>query len=184
MPGPPVRSTLDLRREVRQCPTCGQRFSPDSQFCPFDGDKLQKGALDPARDPLVGATVDERYQVMALLGEGGMGQVYEVRHTALDRGFAMKVLRKELARDPELSVRFIDEARATASIHHPNVVQITDFGNLGDGLPYFVMELLRGQTLGHVIKAGGPIPAARAVRVLEQVASSTSAPRKSWARAA
>jgi eukaryotic-like serine/threonine-protein kinase len=175
MPGPPVRPTLDVRREVRQCPTCGQRFSPDSAFCPFDGDKLKAGALDPARDPLVGREIDGRYHVVALLGEGGMGQVYEVRHTSLDRGFAMKVLRRELARDPELSDRFIDEAKGTASIRHPNIVQITDFGRLDDGLPYFVMELLRGQTLGHVIKAGGPIPAGAAVRILEQIASALGA---------
>ena len=57
-----------------------------------------------------------------------MGHVYEVRHVALDRRFAMKVLRRELARDEELAARFIHEAKATASVRHPNVVQITDFG--------------------------------------------------------
>jgi serine/threonine-protein kinase len=171
MHGPLAEKTLDLRREVRHCPACGQRFSADSAFCPFDGSKLEGRTLELARDPLVGQQIDGRYEVVALLGEGGMGQVYEVRHVALDRRFAMKLLRRELARDEELAARFIDEAKATASIRHPNVVQITDFGELPDGLPYFVMELLQGQTLGHVIKAGGPIPAARAVRILEQVAA-------------
>jgi serine/threonine-protein kinase len=175
MQGPQARKTLDIRREAGRCPSCGQRFSADSAFCPFDGSKLERGALEPARDPLVGQQVEGRYEIVALLGEGGMGQVYEVRHVSLDRRFAMKLLRRELARDAELPGRFIDEARATASIRHPNIVQITDFGQLADGLPFFVMELLRGETLGHVIKAGGPIPAARAVRILEQVASALGA---------
>jgi eukaryotic-like serine/threonine-protein kinase len=166
----PVKRTLDIRREAKRCPACGQRFSADSAFCPFDGSRLEPGAPDPAGDPLVGRQVDGRYEVLALLGEGGMGQVYEVRHISLNRHFAMKLLRRELGRDEELASRFIDEARATASIRHPNIVQITDFGKLPDGLPYFVMELLQGETLGRVIKAGGPIPAARAVRILEQVA--------------
>jgi len=175
MQGPQARDTLDIRREAGRCPACGQRFSAESAFCPFDGSKLERGALDTARDPLVGQQVDGRYEILSLLGEGGMGQVYEVRHVSLDRRFAMKLLRRELARDTELPSRFIDEARATASIRHPNIVQITDFGVLPDGLPYFVMELLRGETLGRVIKAGGPIPAARAVRILQQVASALGA---------
>ncbi len=175
MQGPQASKTLDIRREAGRCPACGQRFSADSTFCPFDGSKLERGVLDAARDPLVGQQVEGRYEIVALLGEGGMGQVYEVRHVSLDRRFAMKLLRRELGRDPELAGRFIDEARATASIHHPNIVQITDFGKLAEGLPYFVMELLRGETLGRVVKAGGPIPAARAVRILEQVTSALGA---------
>ena len=89
-----------------------------------------------------------------------MGHVYEVRHVALDRRFAMKVLRRDLARDEELAGRFIQEAKATASVRHPNVVEITDFGKLPDGVPYFVMELLVGQTLGRRHQARRPDPRA------------------------
>src|ERR1019366_3595956 len=74
------------------------------------------------------------------------------------------------AQDADLASRFIFEAKATASVKHPNVVQITDFGRMPDGVPYFVMELLVGHTLGELIKAGGPLPAARAVRILRKVA--------------
>lgn len=175
MQAPPNKPTLDIRRETKQCPTCRQRFSRDAAFCPFDGAKLESASYDPLGDPMVGATIDGRYQVVALLGEGGMGHVYEVRHATLDKRFAMKVLRRELARDPELGSRFIDEAKATARVHHGNVVQIIDFGQLPDGIPYFVMELLEGQTLGQVIKSGGAIPAGRAVRIIEQVASALEA---------
>jgi serine/threonine protein kinase len=171
MEAPPTRKTVDIRREMKRCTSCGHRFSGDAAFCPFDGSKLEKTAPDPMADPFIGSLVDARYQVIALLGEGGMGQVYEVRHVALDRHFAMKVLRRELARDEDLADRFIQEARATASVRHPNVVEITDFGKLPTGVPYFVMELLVGETLGQVIKSGGPIPARRAVRIIRQVAS-------------
>ena len=160
---------------MKQCPSCGQRFSGEAAFCPFDGAKLTSATYDPLGDPLIGSIIETRYEVMELLGEGGMGHVYEVRHVALDRRFAMKILRRDLARDEELAGRFIQEARATASGRHPNVVEITDFGKLPTGVPYFVMELLVGQTLGHVIKAGGPIPARRAVRIIKQVAGALGA---------
>jgi serine/threonine-protein kinase len=171
----PTRRTVDIRREIKQCPACGHRFSSDAAFCPFDGSKLAAATYDPLGDPLLHTTVDGRYEVVDLLGEGGMGHVYEVRHVALDRRFAMKILRRDLARDEELAGRFIQEARATASVRHPNVVEITDFGKMPDGVPYFVMELLVGQTLGDVIKSGGPIPARRAVRILRQVAGALAA---------
>jgi serine/threonine protein kinase len=171
MEAPPSRRTVDIRREMKRCSSCGHRFSGEAAFCPFDGARLEKTDRDASADPFLGSLIDARYQVVALLGEGGMGQVYEVRHAALDRHFAMKILRRELARDEDLAARFLQEARATASVHHPHVVEITDFGKLPTGVPYFVMELLAGRTLGEVIKAGGPIPARRAVSILRQVAS-------------
>jgi len=171
----PTKRTVDIRREVKRCVTCKQRFSRDAGFCPFDGTKLETAPFDPLADPLIGTRVDGRYDVVSILGEGGMGRIYEVRHAALDRAFAMKILRPELAQDAELAARFILEAKATASVKHPNVVQITDFGRLPDGVPFFVMELLVGHTLGEVIKAGGPLPAARAVRILRKVAGALAA---------
>jgi serine/threonine protein kinase len=170
MEAPPTRRTVDIRRAMKRCSSCGHRFSGAAAFCPFDGSKLENGDPDSMVDPLLGSLIDGRYQVIGLLGEGGMGQVYEARHAALDRHFALKVLRRELARDEDLAGRFLQEARATASVHHPHVVEITDFGTLATGVPYFVMELLVGKTLGQVIKSGGPIPARRAVSIIRQVA--------------
>jgi len=167
-------ATLDMRRG-KQCADCGQRFGLDAMFCPFDGGALAIGEWTDATDPLIGQTVDGRYSVVKLVGEGGMGKVYEVRHLALDRAFAMKALRRDLAGEGDLSDRFIQEAKTTASVRHPNIVSITDFGRLGDGVPYFVMELLVGETLAKVLKAGGPIPAARAVRIIRQVAGALGA---------
>jgi serine/threonine-protein kinase len=166
--------TLDMRRG-KKCADCGQRFGLDGMFCPFDGAPLTSAEWADPTDPLLGQTVDGRYAVVKLVGEGGMGKVYEVRHLALDRAFAMKALRPDLAREGDLSERFIQEAKTTASVRHPNIVSITDFGRLADGVPYFVMELLAGETLAKVVKAGGPVPAARAVRIIRQVAGALGA---------
>ena len=123
-------------------------------------------------DPLVGRAVDGRYEILALLGEGGMGQVYEVRHVSLDRRFAMKLLRRELARDD--GARGSLHRRGEGDGQHPPPEHRPD---------HRLREARRGaavlrdgaaagrDALGHVIKAGGPIPAARAVRILEQVAA-------------
>ena len=162
---------------AKRCKLCGQRFTNDAAFCPFDGEPLEDVPNDftPAGDPLIGKVVDGRYVVKESLGEGGMGTVYRVEHRALQRSFAMKVLRRDLARERDLCTRFIQEARTAATINHPNVIQITDFGSLPDQTPYFVMEFLEGQPLATLIKNGGPLPAARAVRLLSQVAAGIGA---------
>ena len=166
--------TLDLRR-VKSCTECHQRFGLEAMFCPFDGSLLMASEWDASSDPLAGKTVDGRYRVEGVLGEGGMGKVYRVRHIALDRPFALKALRADLAREGDLAERFILEAKTTASVRHPNIVSITDFGKLPDDTPYFVMELLTGETLGDVIQAGGPVPAARAVRIIRQIGGALGA---------
>jgi serine/threonine-protein kinase len=167
--------TVDMRLVSRECPECGQRFSRDGVFCPFDGTRLEGLSVSLSIDPLMGSTIDGRYEVIELLGEGGMGRVYSVLHTGLGRLFALKALRRELARDEELSQRFIREAKAMASVRHPHIVEITDFGRLPDNVPYFVMEMLVGETLAQVIKDTGCVPVARGIPILEQVASALAA---------
>jgi serine/threonine-protein kinase len=157
------------------CPLCSQRYSAGSRFCPFDGEALVEFAWDGDTDPLLGKVIEGRYQIESVLGEGGMGKVYAVKHLRLGRAFAMKVLRGELARDRSLADRFIQEARATAAINHPSVITISDFGTMPDGAPYFVMELLEGQTVAKLIRAGGPIPAKRAVGIAVKIAAALQA---------
>jgi serine/threonine protein kinase len=171
---PAPRATVDIRADVKQCPICERRFSGDAAFCPFDGVPLGSAAGDPKPDGLLGTVVDSRYRILEVLGEGGMGRVYKVNHLAIDRAFAMKVLRSDLACDEALSMRFLHEAKATASVKHPNVVQITDYGRQPDGTPYFVMELLVGQTLGQRLREG-PLPVAFAIDVLSQVTKGAGA---------
>ena len=158
------------------CPQCGQHFSADGRFCPFDGEPLRPAPdWDPSSDPLLGIVVDDRYEIASVIGEGGMGIVYAARHRALGKRFALKALRKDLASDHEIAARFMQEARTAASISHPGLVEITDFGKLPTGQPFFVMALLEGQSLAHLIRRGGPIPAARGIEIVRQIAEALGA---------
>jgi serine/threonine protein kinase len=165
---------------VRTCTTCGQRFSSEATFCPFDGTKLEgvpvgEGPRPRADEALIGTVIGGQYRVDRILGEGGMGVVYAVTHTKLNKRFALKLLKKDLARDPDTRARFLLEAQAAGQIIHPNVVEITDYSSLPDGSAYLVMEFLDGQPLSRMIKLGGAIPALRAVSIIRDVASALAA---------
>ncbi|MEO8705343.1 MAG: HDOD domain-containing protein [Kofleriaceae bacterium] len=126
-----------------------------------------------ADDPLVGQELGP-FRIGALLGRGGMGAVYAAEHAVLGRRVAIKLLEPHLTVDPDALGRFVEEARAVNSIRHPNIIDITDFGNL-EGRPYFVMELLEGETLGARIAQWGHLPLASTLRICAQVASALTA---------
>ena len=107
------------------------------------------GSAEEPQDPLIGTLIDRRYRVLKRLGDGGMGIVYKVEHTYLNKLFALKVMRP--TKDEVDRKRFEQEARLASSIRHPNVVEISDFGVLPTDQPYFVMEFLRGHTVGDAI---------------------------------
>jgi len=164
------------RTKRRVCQTCGSRFSGDARFCPFDGEPLvDDDSAAASSDPLMGAIIDQRYRVLRVLGEGGMGIVYEVEHVTLQRHFALKALRRDLGRMEDLSARFIQEAKAAAAVAHPNIVQIADFGHLPTGEAYFVMELLDGVPLSNVLHEYGRIPPQRTIPVVRQVGEALGA---------
>ena len=103
-----------------------------------------------------GTEIDARYRVVRLLGEGGMGAVYEVEHIGVGKRLAIKMLHAHYARQPEAVKRFAREARAAAAIGHPNIVEVIDTG-VHRSEPYMVMELLRGETLAERLARAAPI---------------------------
>jgi TolB-like protein len=108
------------------------------------------------------------YEIVALLGSGGMGEVYRARDRNLRREVAIKLLPETLAADSDRIARFEREARAIAALSHPNILAIHDFGNQ-DGVRYAVTELLEGRTLRDVLRSG-PLPAAKVTAMATQIA--------------
>jgi eukaryotic-like serine/threonine-protein kinase len=170
--------TLRQVARAKRCSECGARFGADAAFCPFDGSALEEATWSRTGDPRTSHLIDGRYELLEPIGEGGMGTVYRVRHTTLSRCFAMKVLRRDLADDEELAARFLREARATAAIKHPYVVSISDFGELREEnvtTPWFVMELLEGETLASRIRGRGPLAPPIALRIGKRIAEALAA---------
>src|SRR6185295_15768508 len=115
-----------------------------------------------------------RYQIVRVLGEGGMGVVYEALHLGLKKRFAIKTLRPSFANIPEARVRFLREGEAAARIHHAHVVNVVDVGTEG-GVPFLVMELLKGQSLAALLASEGPMDVAAAVGLLLPALSAVAA---------
>jgi len=122
---------------------------------------------------LVAGTRLGPYEIVAPLGAGGMGEVYRARDTRLGREVAIKLVRAEVAGDAERGKRFEKEARAVASLSHPNILALYDVGS-HDSQPYLVTELLEGQTLAERIKAGG-LTVGKAVELATQIARGLAA---------
>lgn len=152
---------------MKGCPKCGQQFSGAEEFCPQDGSTLEPLETDET-DPLIGTTLDGRYAIQSLLGEGGMGVVYLAIHAVIGKKCAVKVLRQEIANENDVSERFIQEARSAAAIGNEHVIEITDFGQTPDGSPYFVMEYLEGRALHDVLKATPKLEIPRALHIIGQ----------------
>ncbi len=115
------------------------------------------------------------FEVVRLIGEGGMGTVYEAKHPLIRRRVAIKVLRHEFTRDLDLVRRFFNEARATSEIRHPNIVEVVDVGTLPDGVPYLVMELLEGESLSECLASVGRLDAPNAAFLISQAADALQA---------
>ncbi|MES1177252.1 MAG: serine/threonine-protein kinase [Myxococcales bacterium] len=114
-----------------------------------------------------GVVVAQKYQLVRILGEGGMGSVWVAKNLALDVHVALKLIRAELAQSvPGLGERLLQEARAAASIEHPAVIQVFDFGLTELRDPFIAMELLHGESLGGTIKRRGKVNPVRAVQTL------------------
>lgn len=119
-------------------------------------------------DPLIGTTIDGKYLILSLIGEGAMGVVYVCRNIALDKELAIKILKEEFAVQGNTLSRFEREAKICSRLQHPNVVTVFDAGVLEGGRPYFVMEYLQGTDLRELVRAHGPLPVERCLEIFLQ----------------
>lgn len=126
--------------------------------------------VEAAPDPRIGLILDSKYELLERLGEGGMGAVYRARRLHIGDEVAVKLLSHDITREKQAIERFRREARAAALIRHPNVVSIHDFNDgcsVGDrDEAYIVMELVKGESLRHLLEREGRLPPERAVKLM------------------
>lgn len=130
---------------------------------------------DAETDDLLGVTLNERYEVTAKLGQGGMGAVYEAKHIVIGKRVALKVLLDKHAEKDQSVARLKQEARLASSIGHENIIDITDFGTTDTGRTFVVMEYLQGESLGSLIARQGRLESQRAIHIAKQIASALAA---------
>ena len=147
------------------CPACLAVFRGDFRRCPNDGALLVAGD----DDPLVGTVLAERYQIEAVIGDGGLGRVYRARHVRMSRRFAIKVPFGEVGYDRKARARLANEAEAASRLDHPNVIGVVDVGETAAGLFYLAMDLADGPSLAELID-GARIAPGDVLTILAQLA--------------
>jgi serine/threonine-protein kinase len=168
--------SLDDVEHPKFCPTCQVRYPADFKVCPRDATELAESTPREGDDELVGKTLGQTYTIIRVLGEGGMGRVYEASHKRISgKRFAIKMLHPEYARQPDVISRFQREAEAAASIHSPYVVDVYDVDRTNDGRPYIVGEFLDGQEFAMYLEKAGKMPVGAAVRIVRQICKALEA---------
>ena len=128
-----------------------------------------------AIDPLIGQVLGKRYQIERLLGQGGMGNVYQAVHCELDKKVAVKMLLPQIAENAEAYERFRREARAASRLRHPNILEVTDFDHTDQGAPYMVMEFMEGEDLSALLTRERRLTLDRAVDIFRDVLDAVGA---------
>jgi len=174
-----------------QCPSCGGPVSLDSRFCASCGRPVDPASLTPTEySPATSSTpgqrarpadrftpgqlVGGRYRVTGLLGRGGMGEVYRADDLKLGQPVALKFLSIELASDPRVRDRFLDEVRMARQVTHPNVCRVHDIGEV-DGQPYLSMEYVDGEDLASLLRRIGQLPKSKALDIARQLCAGLAA---------
>jgi serine/threonine-protein kinase len=172
-----------------RCPACNATFEGDCAFCAACGAKLvagpppalplaalaRGGSATERGDPLLGTVLAERYRMLRVIGEGGMGRVYEAEHVNIKKRLAIKVLRPEVVSQPATIARFRQEARSASSIGHENIIAMDDFAVLPDGTVYLAMELLAGKPLGVRMREAPPLSIREGVALMLPVCDALAA---------
>ncbi len=164
----------ELLTELQKWVESQQDPSDPVTFCVSDTAPTRLAALPPARSGVKAGDRLGGFVLVRRLGRGGMGEVWEADEPAVPRTVAIKIMRAELANDPQLRQRFLREVRAQATVTHPNVVPLFAIGE-HDGVPYFAMSLLVGETLAVRLKRVGFLPPATAIRIGQAVAEGLQA---------
>jgi eukaryotic-like serine/threonine-protein kinase len=159
------------------CPACGYLADPGPgkvNFCPKCGQDLRPGAAPRTQtNALLGEVIADRYRLIALLGEGGMGAVYKAEHIRMGKALAVKILRGDFARDPAAAARFRAEAQIVSRLSHPHTIAVFDFGEIEAlGGFYLAMEYVPGKDLAQVLRDGGRLEEPRAAAIAAQILGS------------
>ncbi|MBX3252280.1 MAG: protein kinase [Myxococcales bacterium] len=137
---------------------------------------MTEGLFQPSGvDPKIGMVLQDRYRIIRLLGEGGMGAVYEGEHVLIKKRVAIKCLHGQFATNPEIVARFHREALAATSIGHQNIIEVTDMGRFPDGTVFMVLEYLEGRDWSKDIDEQGPQPLRKVVKILGQICDALTA---------
>ncbi len=128
----------------------------------------------PDTPVIPGALIGGKYRLLRPIGTGGMGAVWEGVHGTLGTRVAVKLIKPQLAQQPEARTRFAIEARAAAKLQSKHAVQVYDYGVTPDGLPYIVMEFLEGESLSDAILSRGPLPSGEVARIIGQASRALS----------
>ncbi len=151
---------------VRICKICSKTYPAGVDKCPDDGSELAR----QEKDRFLGTTFLGKYEILSVLGTGGMSIVYKARHIHMERVMALKLLNRELTHDEVARERFRREASAAASLSHQNVVVVHDFGftEVEPKQAYLVMDCLEGLSLSDLVENNGTLPLARSIEIFKQ----------------
>ena len=178
----------------RICPTCGHEFFGAMEFCPVcmlrkalaDGDEAEGSTLEDTVEPVAEQPVQrfENYQLLPRengmpieLGRGAMGVTYKALDVDLRCPVTLKVINERYLGDESARLRFLREARAAASVRHPNVASVLHLGRTGSGY-FYAMEFVEGETLEHLIKRSGRVETKLALEITRQAAAGLAAVHK------
>ncbi len=160
---------------MKICPTCNRQYEgEDFVKCPYDGTNLVD-ANAAGTDPLIGAQFGDSYSIVRVIGEGGMGRVYEARHVRLSKRYAIKILHPQFNTNPETNARFRREAEAASAIGQENILDVIDFNETPEGVYYIVTEYLEGRSLDRALREDGTLKIPRALTILHQMARALTA---------
>lgn len=169
-----VSGTATRKGATRVCPRCNHQNGEQVEHCAGCGAQLvtaQMTALSKDARELIGKVINGKYEVLSVLGIGGMGVVYKVRHLILESKnlFALKVLHPNFSTDGQFRARFLREVEVAMELTHENIIQIRDFGLTEGNLLFFTMDFFAGDSLKSMIQTSAPIPAMCVVQLIRQV---------------